>query len=194
MQDSAKIVPKLIDGEHHIFRGVFKKYYLMLFNLSYQYLEDEDEAKEVVQEAYLKLWETKGSLKSNSNIQNYLFTIVKNNCLNRLKRKQLLLEHHEKIRWMELQYRYEGLNYIGHDYLEFDELKKKIEIAINNLPEHCQRVFKMSRFDERKNAEIAQELGVTVKTVEAHLTKALKILRKELKEYLPILTAISQFF
>lgn len=173
------------------FQNIFRMYYTPLCHLSNSYLEDEDEAKSIVQEAFLKLWEVRESLNSDSNLRNYLFTLVKNNCLNILKRKQILLKHHEKIKWLEMRYQYQSLERMGSEYLEFDELKEKIEKAIKNLPEHCRIVFEMSRFEELKNREIAEKLGVTQKTVEAHLTKALKILRSELKDYLPVIAIIS---
>jgi RNA polymerase sigma-70 factor (ECF subfamily) len=160
--------------------------------LSSHYLEDYDEAKEVVQDAFVKLWEIRENLIQDSNIRNYLFTLVKNNCLNLLKRKQLLLKHHEKLKWIEMHYQYESLTRMGGDYLEFNELKEKIDLIIRNLPDHCRVVFELSRFESLKNREIAGKLGVTQKTVEAHLTKALKILRNELKDYLPVIAVIAK--
>ena len=181
----------LIDGKDG-FKNIFQQFFQPLYYLSSQYLEDHDEAKEVVQEAFVKLWEIRQNLYEDSNIRNFLFTLVKNNCLNLLKRKQLLLKHHEKLRWMEMHYQYESLSRMGSDYLEFNELREKIDLAIKNLPEHCRIVFEMSRFEELKNREIAEKLGVTQKTVEAHLTKALKILRSDLKDYLPVILALTK--
>ena len=171
---------------------LFKAYFQPLCHLSLHYLEDEDEAKGVVQDAFVKLWEIRQNLTPDSNIRNFLFTLVKNNCLNVLKRKQILLKHHEKIKWIEMHYQYESLSRMSGDYLEFKELKEKIDLAIKNLPEHCRIVFELSRFEDLKNREIAEKLGVTPKTVEAHLTKALKILRNDLKEYLPVILAITK--
>lgn len=173
-------------------RIIFNNYYQPLCHLSQHYLEDEDEAKGVVQEAFVKLWELRQDLNQESNLRNFLFTLVKNNCLNIIKRRQILLKHHEQIRWMEMHYQYESLSRMGDDYLEFDELKEKIDLAIQNLPEHCRVVFEMSRFEDLKNREIAEKLGISQKTVEAHLTKALKILRKDLKDYLPVIAVITK--
>lgn len=181
-----------LKGDRNSFKSIFQEYYQPLCHLSIQYLEDEEEAKEVVQEAFVKLWEIRQNLDPDSNIRNFLFTLVKNSCLNLLKRRQILLRHHEKIRRLEMHYQYESLARMGDDYLEFNELKEKIDIAIRKLPEHCRVVFEMSRFEELKNREIAENLGVTQKTVEAHLTKALKILRKDLKDYLPLFAAITK--
>jgi len=183
--------PKLSwKNDKKAFKDIFSNYYQPLCHLSCYYLEDEDEAKGVVQEAFVKLWEVRHELNSGSNLQNFLFTLVKNNCLNILKHRQILLKHHEKIREMEVRYQYESLSRINDDYLEFNELKEKIDIAIKNLPEHCRVVFEMSRFEEMKNREIAEKLGITQKAVEARMTKALKILRKELKDYLPLVLAL----
>jgi RNA polymerase sigma-70 factor, ECF subfamily len=174
------------------FKIIFNDLYQPLCHLSQHYLEDQDEAKGVVQEAFVKLWEIRHELTPNSNLRNFLFTLVKNNCLNILNRRQILLKHHEKIRWMEMRYQYESLNRLGDNYLEFNELKEKIDLAVRNLPEHCRVVFEMSRFEDLRNREIAEKLGVTQKTVEAHLTKALKILRNDLKDYLPVIAVITK--
>ena len=181
-----------LKGDRNSFKSIFQDYYQPLCHLSIQYLEDEEEAKGVVQEAFVKLWEIRQNLDPDSNIQNFLFTLVKNSCLNLIKRRQILLRHHEKIRRLEMHYQYESLSRMGDDYLEFNELKEKIDLAIRKLPEHCRVVFEMSRFEELKNREIAEKLGVTQKTVEAHLTKALKILRNELKDYLPLIAVLTK--
>lgn len=181
-----------LKGDRNSFKSIFQEYYQPLCHLSIQYLEDEDEAKGIVQEAFVKLWEIRQNLDADSNIRNFLFTLVKNSCLNLIKHRQILLRHHEKIRRLEMHYQYESLTRMGDNYLEFNELKEKIDIAIRKLPEHCRVVFEMSRFDELKNREIAEKLGVTQKTVEAHLTKALKILRNDLKDYLPLIAAITK--
>jgi len=183
---------QLVKDDKNSFKDIFHDYYQPLCRLSQHYLEDEDESKGVVQEAFVKLWEIRHELNPESNLRNFLFTLVKNNCLNILKRRQILLKHHEKIRWVEMHYQYESLVRMGDDYLEFNELKEKIDMAIRNLPEHCRAVFEMSRFEDLKNREIAEKLGVTQKTVEAHLTKALKLLRNDLKDYLPIIAVITK--
>ena len=182
---------RLSKNDKKAFREIFDDYYQPLYHLSSYYLEDKDEAKGVVQETFIKLWENRHDLNSESNLKNFLFTLVKNDCLNILKRRQMLFKHHEKIRETEIRYQYESLNRIGDDYLEFKELKEKIDVAIQNLPEHCRVVFEMSRFEEMKNREIADKLGITQKAVEARMTKALKILRKELKDYLPLIMIVT---
>ncbi|GET28845.1 RNA polymerase sigma-70 factor [Prolixibacter sp. SD074] len=175
------------------FRSIFDQYYPMLFHLGREYLQDDDEAKEVAQNAFVKLWEIRGSLSNESNIRNFLYTIARNNCLNCLKRREVMAVHHDRLKYLEMHFNYEALNRMGPDYLEFSELKEKIETAVSSLPENCRRVFYLSRFEDKSNKEIADELDVTVKTVEAHMTKALKYLRKELQDYLPVLMVITNF-
>jgi len=183
---------QLFNDEKNDFKDIFKMYFKPLCHLSVHYLGNEDESKGVVQDAFIKLWEVRSNLNSNSKLGNYLFTLVKNDCLNILKRRQILLKHHEKIRSIELDYQYKSLEKVGDDFMLFNELKEKVDLAIKKLPKNCRLVFEMSRNEELKNREIAEKLGVTQKTVEAHLTKALKLLRKELKEYLPVIAVITE--
>lgn len=173
------------------FEHIFENYYQPLCHLGNYYLDDYDEAKGVVQEAFIKLWDLRNEIKSDSNIKNFLFTLVKNSCLNILKRRQILLRHHNKIKETEILYQYESLNRVKEDYLELKELKEIIDAAINNLPQHCRIVFEMSRFQDMKYNQIAEKLGITQKAVEARMTKTLKILRKELKDYLPLVMFFS---
>ena len=183
MQKSAE---KPLEG----FRNIFDRYYQPLCHLGKYYLQDEDEAKGVVQDAFVRFWEMSDVWDSDAEIRNLLFTIVKNRCLNVLKRRQRLAVHHDRIRQQELRWQQESLSRVGADYLELDELKEKIETSVKNLPEHCRRIFEMSRYEDLKNKEIAEKLGISQKTVESHMTNALRILRKDLKDYLPWVFAL----
>lgn len=173
-------------NDKEVFRSLFDCHYLPLCHLGRFYLKDEEEAKGVVQEAFIKLWDNRQGLNPDSNLQNFLFTLVKNDCLNILKRRQMMLKHHNEIRQTEIQYQYESLSRISIDYLEFKEMNEQIDSAIKNLPERYRIVFEMSRLKNMKNSEIAEELQLSQKAVEARMTKALKILRDELKDYLPL--------
>ncbi|MHA7112282.1 RNA polymerase sigma-70 factor [Sunxiuqinia elliptica] len=177
-------------GSREVFQQVFDEYYEMLLHISMQYLSEED-AKEAVQEAFLKLWENRKQVKEDANIRNFLFTIVKNNCLNMIKRQQVVLKNKAPLMWIEMHYEYEAIAKLDYTNLEFEELKERVENAVERLPGQCKTVFMLSRYRHLKNSEIALELGVTEKTVEAHITKALKILRHDLKDYLPILIALN---
>ncbi len=181
-------------GDKNAFKIVFNDYYSILFHLSFQYINNEDDAKDIVQDSYLKLWEVKEKLDTISNIKNFLFTIAKNNCLNYIKRKQIITGHRDQLKYIEMQFNYEALYQTGEDFLAFDELKEDIEAAIDKLPEQCGQVFTLSRFNELRHKEIAKKLGIGTKAVEAHITKALKILQHELKNHLYILLLITSYF
>lgn len=194
MQQNTLLIKQLKSGSKSAFNSIYHEYYEMLLYVSLQYVSDREEAKEAVQEAFVKLWENRATLKETANIRNFLYTIVKNNSLNVLKKQEVILRSHENIRWMESHYNYEAMSRLGFDSIEFKELKQKVDEAIENLPEHCRVVFKMSRFNQLKNREIAQKLNVSEKTVEAHMTKAMRLLKGELKPYLSLLIVVSDIF
>jgi RNA polymerase sigma-70 factor (ECF subfamily) len=188
------LIRQLQTGNKQAFRQVYDDYYEMLLYVANQYLKDRDEAKEAVQDAFVKLWVHREGIKPDFNIKNYLYTIVKNNSLNIIKKQEFIYRSHEDIRWMEMHYHYEAMSRLGFDSIEFKELQQMVEEAINHLPEHCRNVFRLSRISQLKNKEIASQLGVSEKTVEAHMTKAIKLLKKELGGYLSLFLFLSEQF
>lgn len=190
MRDWNSIQIDLKSGSKNAFRLIYDEYYEMLLHISRQYITNREDAKEAVQDAFLKLWEYRSNIREDANIRNFLYTIVKNNCLNILKRKQLITISLQTELLSELHFQYEALARLDFNDLEYSELKRKIDVAVEKLPDSCRIVFKLSRYDQLMNKEIASQLNITEKTVEAHMTKALKILRIELKEYLPVIVMI----
>uniref|UniRef100_UPI0032165AB3 RNA polymerase sigma-70 factor n=1 Tax=uncultured Draconibacterium sp. TaxID=1573823 RepID=UPI0032165AB3 len=194
MQETKENIRLLKKGNKSAFEKIYEEYYEMLLYISLQYLSSREDAKEAVQDAFVKLWANKESVKENASLRNFLYTITKNNCLNILKKQEVILRSQEDLKWMEIHYHHEAMNRLGFDFLEFKELKQKIEDAIERLPDHCREVFRLSRFSQLKNKEIAERLEISEKTVESHITKALRLLRKDLKPYLSILLIISDLF
>jgi RNA polymerase sigma-70 factor (ECF subfamily) len=178
-------------GDKKAFERVYHEFFDVLFYLSRQYLEKEQLAEEVVQDTFMKLWEVRESLPDETNIKNFLYTITKNNCLNLLRNEKIVLKHQQNTRYLEMKMNYEALDSLGDQVIEYDELQNKIQSAISNLPEDIRKVFIMNRFEDLKYKEIAEQLNISTKTVEARISKALKILRKELKDYLYIIYFIS---
>ena len=191
MLNHVEIVQQLKADKRKAFNMVYYEYYEMLLYVGSQYVADMEDVKEAVQDAFVKLWENRKGLKEDSNIRNFLYTIVKNNCLNILKKNEVILKSQERLEWKEMQYRYEAFEPLEFNNMEFEELKDIIEKAIDRLPEHCKRVFKLSRFEQLKYKEIAEELGISEKTVEGHMTKAIKLLKEDLKYYLSFVMLIS---
>ncbi|WP_282036381.1 RNA polymerase sigma-70 factor [Saccharicrinis aurantiacus] len=192
------LVPFKIDlvslkrGNKHAYEAIYFEFYDVLYHLALQYLNNQQHAQEIVQDAFLKLWEIRESINDNTNIRNFLYTIVKNNSLNFIRNKQTAIRHYDIIQHHELEMQYQSLQRIGDEVMIADELQIKIEAALDKLPEEVRTVFEMSRFEDLKNAEIADKLGISKKTVEARMTRALKHLKLELKDYLLLFPLIWQ--
>jgi RNA polymerase sigma-70 factor (ECF subfamily) len=132
------------------------------------------------------LWEIRETLNEQFKIHNFLYTITKNSCLNWLRNEKIVLHHQKNIRYLEMQYNYMALEKLG-DWVEFEELSQKVQHAIAMLPEDLRETFLLSRLEELHYKEIAEKQSISIKTVEARISKTLKILRLELKDYLPFI-------
>jgi RNA polymerase sigma-70 factor (ECF subfamily) len=164
------------------FEIVFKKYYKDLFSYACTMVRDDAIAEGIVQNVFLKIWERNERLWEQQLNAPYLYRSVHNGCLNHLK--------HQKVKKAYQQY--SANHSIREDNstgskLALSELQQKVTIALNELPQQCRTIFQMSRFGDMKYQEIAAELGISIKTVEAQMGKALKVLRIKLADYLPIL-------
>lgn len=184
-----EIVGAIRAGNERIFEETFRKYYQSLCNYANSILKEMDEAEEVVQNLFLSVWEKRSELEISISLKSYLYRAVHNHCLNRIK--------HLKVREEYQQY---AVNFYDASYESVsqtvmkNELETKIEEAIRKLPEQCRLIFRMSRFEELKYHEIAEQLDISPKTVENQIGKALKILRVELAEYLPLIIICSTTF
>lgn len=164
-----------------IFETIYNDYYRGLCVFAYSFLPDEDEAEEVVQSIILKLWEHKEQLHEIDSLKSYLYRSVRNACLNQLKHKKIEEKYKDKA-WASLKE-------IEADFIDpyqNKELQEKIQDAINELPDRCKEVFELSRFEGKRNKEISEILDISVKAVEANITRALSSLRKELSKYIDI--------
>jgi RNA polymerase sigma-70 factor (ECF subfamily) len=195
MKESSSFnISKLKAGDKSEYERIYFEFYDVLFSLGKQYLMNAEEAEEIVQEAFLKLWEIRVVLHEKSNIKNFLYTLVKNNCLNYIRNKQNAEKLMRNYHYQELQYRYEALDKLGDNFLQYQELKGKIDTAIDALPENLKIVFEMNRFQDLRYKDIAHQLKISEKTVEARMSKALKILRNDLKDYLPVIYLVTGLF
>jgi RNA polymerase sigma-70 factor (ECF subfamily) len=161
------------------FEVVYEYYFPLLYSYATQYTERE-EAKEVVQETMLWLWENRDTLIAEMSLKSLLFTIVKNKCLNRSNHTHMKSRIHAAIRE-----KYENTFDDPDFYLE-NELFALFHKALKNLPDELREVFEMSRMDGLTHKEIAERLNVSRQTINYRLSKALQILRKDLQDYLPI--------
>lgn len=175
----------LQEGDEGVFEKLFKAYYSPLCQYAFTLLKDKDESEEIVQGVFHNFWEKKAQVEIKTSLKSYLYKMVYHLCLNRLK--------HQKVKEAYLDYNATQIqqNYASAtDLANENELKAKIEEAMNSLPEQCRLVFRLSRFEELKYAEIAEHLGISIKTVENQMGKALKILRIKLADFLVLVIVI----
>lgn len=167
-------------GDEQAFELLFRKYYVRLCGFANKYFNNPEEAREVVQEVFTKIWNGRKDLDLDESLNHYLFKTASNISINKLRRKKV------ESRYVEL-YKQVYLNNDGitpHESLIAHDLDKNITSAMKKIPPKCKIIFDLSREEGLGYNEIAKQLNISVKTVEAHMSKALSILRFELKEYL----------
>lgn len=175
--------PLIREGDKIEFEKSFKLYYKPLCDYAYTIIKDSDESEEVVQNIFYIIWCKKETLDITTSLKAYLYRAVYNSSLNKLKHVKIKLAHAEDYK---SNFSSEGTNTV-FEQIDGKELNNKIQSVLSLLPEQCGIVFKLSRFENLKYSEIAEKLGISVKTVENHMGKALKIMREGLKDYLPLL-------
>jgi len=178
MKDPISIRIKI--GDEQAFELLFKKYYTVLCSFSNKYLLNPDEAQDVVQDVFLTLWENRDEIDPEESLKAYLFRVTANSSINKLRRRKVETKYDEILKLVYV----ENSELSPHDSFLERELSEYIGLALNKIPPQCRKVFDLSRIEGLKYGEIAEYLKISVKTVECHISKALSILRTELKEYL----------
>jgi len=182
---SIEVIDQIKSGNEKAFRAVYDLYFLRLERFAAAYVIDRREAQDIVQSVFLTLWDRKEDLYSETNINNYLVTLTRNQCLNYLRhvRAQLNYLTRQEQKNAELLLNYYALEKLNENKLFFDELEIAAKQAIDSLPGQCREVFILSRIEGMKYQEISQKLEVSVKTVEKKMSIALELLRDALKDY-----------
>lgn len=180
-----QLLPSLKGGNITAFEMLFRTYYQPLCNYAYTYVQDRDEAEEIVQATFLNIWEKRNNLAIHTGVKPYLYAMVRNACLNVLKHEKIKQQHAA----MEMAVADRSVESTTRTVMAM-ELETRIYQAMDKLPEQCRLVFKLSRFEELKYGEIAEQLNISVKTVENQMGKALRIMREQLKDYLPLVIAL----
>ncbi len=171
------------------FEKLFREFYPFLCAFARKYVADESDCKDIVHNVFLNLWQKRKTLDLSESLKSYLFKSVYNRCLNHIRDQK-------KILHKDLEYEPQALTKYAesNDYLEENELVIRIKEAIDNLPEKCRKIFILNRFEEKKYSEIAKIEGVSVKAIEAQMSKALRILREQLIDYLVLLFILFQIY
>lgn len=171
------ILKELKKGDHAAFERVFEHYSKQLYLFSFSYLKSRDTAEDIVQEVFLKIWNNRASIKTDTSFQSYLFTIALN----------AVRQHFNKL---------SGLNEIKHDILisfsnqkqEFDNrddyqaLLDRLDTLIGQMPEKRRVVFIKKKIEGKSMKEISEELNIAVKTVEFHISEAMRFLKSEFEK------------
>lgn len=173
----------LTKGDEKAFDVLFLKYYPSLCAYARQFVEYDD-GQEIVQDVMVWLWENREMHTFEISPKSYLFKAVKNRCLTLISRNEI------KQRIVNTLYDDQQLRYEDPDFYIVEELSRKIEEALQRLPNSYREAFEMNRFQHLTYGEIASQLNVSSKTVDYRIQQALKLLRVDLRDYLPILLAI----
>ena len=177
-----ELLQRLQKRDETAFEQVFKTHYKNLHAYAFSILKDDIAAEEMVQNVFFKLWERTDQLTVSGSIAAYLYRAVNNESLNHLKHLKVKTRHQ-----LYISHRGEGRAGQASSRVQMKELEDKVHHALSELPEQCRTVFQLSRFEELRYREIAAKLDISVKTVENHMGKALKILREKLAEFLVLI-------
>lgn len=168
-------VPQVDKLDKQGFEALFRKEITRLHNFARQYVSDSDSAMDICQNVFVILWEKRDTLENRDTLKSYLYTSVKNRCLNYIR------DHKKyKSRVLDLECADEDTFFVAYAQTDTDALETQIHAALASLPERCRQVFEMSRFQDMKYREIAEALDISQKTVEAHMSKAMRMLREAL--------------
>jgi RNA polymerase sigma-70 factor (family 1) len=188
--EEEKIWKSIQQKDEQAFEQYYKEHYRIFFLAAYGYLKDASVAEEIVNDVFVKLWESAGTIQIESSLKAYVYRAVINRSLNELNKTKRDQQNQKEFSrrpedWVEIK------------AMEDNELKISLYKAVDQLPEQCRKVFVMSRFEGLKQQEIADRLDISIKTVKNHITHALKQLNKVLADWhsLPLwLLMLLEFF
>lgn len=190
VESNKHLIERLQRDDESAFEIIYKKFVPRLYYFISEYIRHKDIAENIVQETLMVLWNKRKELIPNTNLDAYLFTVAKNNCLYKLRDNRFLERYMSSpdTEVLEMKANYLALEILDTSQLFMEEIEIIISRTLEQLSPQCRVVFQLSRFEEKKNREIAEELNISVKAVEGHITKALKVFRVALKDYLPFVT------
>lgn len=177
LNKNANISQKQIkNSDIKAFESLFREHYAQLCNYSYGFVKDMDAAEEVVQEFFYKLWKDRDEMDIHTSMKSYMYAAIKNNSLKYLEKVSVRQRYASRVL---TSFPEESLTNLS-DELDGRELERIINETLKELPERCSEIFQMNRFGGMKYNEIANKLSISVKTVEANISKALEVFRRKL--------------
>ena len=162
-------------GQESAYRELFRDYYRPLTVFALRYVNDLDQARDLVQDLFVHLYENRAAIQINTSLRAYLYQSVRNRCLNYLDQQLTRKQHQDKIRISALK----ETNLEAE--IERNELEHRIFQIVDKLPDQCKKIFLLNRVKGLRNEEIAQQLGISKRTVETQISKALKVLKAKIQ-------------
>jgi len=160
---------------------LFRSHFVGLCYFAQKYVKDYESAKEIVQDAFISMWEKRETIDMGRPVKSYLTMVIHNKCTNYLRDNRKFDQY-----ILDIENLLDVPEYESSDILVADELKIKIDAAISELPEKCREIFVMNRYENLKYKEIADKLQISVKTVETQMSKALQHMRIKLAEFITV--------
>ncbi len=170
----AKILSDFKKGDHVAFEKIFERYSKQLFQFSLSYLKSEVDAEDIVQEVFIKIWNNRKEIKTDTSFQSYLFTIT----LNAVRKYYNELSRRNELKH-DILFDTFGLNPDFDDRSDYQFMLDKLEELIRQMPEKRMEVFIKKKIEEKSLKEISEELNITTKTVEYHITEGMRFLKSE---------------
>ncbi|MBC8619486.1 RNA polymerase sigma-70 factor [Parabacteroides faecis] len=180
-----------------VFNQLFREYKDRFTRFAKTYVYDSDQAEDIVIESFMYYWENRTTLNEGNNIPSYILTVIKHKCLNylqRLKTRDDIEKYLIQTEEWELQIKIATLEACNPERLFSEEVQHIIDKTLADLPEQTRNIFIMSRYQDKNHREIAEEVGLSTKSIEYHITKTLKLLRDALKDYFPFLLIMYRIF
>lgn len=171
-------IRNLREGNLRSFEAVFREYYELLCRYACKLTGNAGTAEELVQDLFYTLWDKRQHLQIDSSLKSYLYTATHNRCLKHMEHQNVRNKYRDKVR----DHR-EGTEPGPQERMQADELQVMINQTLDSMPERCSKIFRLNRFEGMKYSQIAEMLAISVKTVEANMGKALRILRRNLRDY-----------
>ena len=167
------------EGNHSAFEWIYNKYWSQVYNFARLYVCSIEESKEVVQDVFVKLWDSRHLINENSNFKGFLFIVTRNIIFN--KKRERINNEYYKFSVLEAFSEKENSNYYGvEEEIYATELGQYIDLLIDSLPEKQKQIFLLSRKEHLTNKEIADRMNLSVKSIEGYLTKSLKYLKENI--------------
>ncbi len=174
----------LAQDNEEAFTILYHRYWKRMLYKAVTKLQSDTDAEEVVQDAFTDIWKSRHRIKIQNSFHTYIAAIIRYKVMAKMaSNKRKIADHEEDVYKLDVE------DNATEEWLGFNELRNEIERSVKALPEKCQLVFRMSREGDMSDKEIARDLNISQKTVEAHISRAIKILRVSINQFLVILAS-----